>query len=163
MGAYDGSRAMDDKAITFLMFRAIRGVIRSAENGNLPLFTRTLGLPSDQYLAMMTHYFPEYAVADELSQPSYQFIQSSIPNDFPKELNKVLSQNEELADQQLRIWLAHAIASAAYGEQALWQSMELANVLQLHILLDRYFAQKNGLKHHASSWQTWLFDDAEPC
>ena len=67
--------------ISFLMFRAIRGVIRSAENGLL----------SDQYLAMMMHYFPEYAVADELSQPSYQFIQTSIPNDFPKELNKVLS------------------------------------------------------------------------
>lgn len=82
---------MDDKAISFLMFRAIRGVIRSAENGGLPLFARTLGLLSDQYLAMMMHYFPEYAVADELSQPSYQFIQTSIPNDFPKELNKVLS------------------------------------------------------------------------
>lgn len=92
-----GSHAMDDKAVSFLMFRAIRGVIRSAENGNLPLFARTLGLPADQYLAMMTHYFPEYAVADELSQPSYQFIQISIPNDFPKVLNKVLKPERRVS------------------------------------------------------------------
>lgn len=40
---------MDDKALSFLMFRAIRGVISNAESGDLPLFASTLGLPAHQY------------------------------------------------------------------------------------------------------------------
>ena len=58
MDRHDGSGEMADKTLSFLMFRAIRGVIRSAEKGDLPLFARTLGLPPDQYRAMQAHYFP---------------------------------------------------------------------------------------------------------
>lgn len=160
MGAYDRNRGMDDKSLFFLMFRAIRGVIRSAENGDLPLFARTLGLPSEQYLAMMTHYFPEYPAADAFSQPSYELLQASMPDDFSRVLSKVLSLNVELDDQQPRLWLAHAIASAAYGEQALWESMELANALQLQTLLACYFAKWDALKYGVASWQSWLLDCA---
>ena len=40
MDRHDGSSEMADKTLSFLMFRAIRGVIRSAEKGDLPLFAR---------------------------------------------------------------------------------------------------------------------------
>ncbi len=152
---------MDDKELSFLMFRAIRGVIRSAENGDLPLFAGTLGLPLDQYLAMMAQYFPEYPAVDELSHSSYQLLQSSIPDDFPRVLSHILSLSADTDNQPSKLWLAHAIASAAYGEQALWESMELASVLQLQGLLESYFPKWSLLKCGMNSWQVSLLDGAE--
>ncbi len=149
---------MDDKAVSFLMFRALRGVMRRAENGDLPLFARTLGLPPEQYCTMMAHYFPEYPAGDELLPPSYALLQACRPDDFSSVLANVLNDSLELDQQQPQLWLAHAVASAAYGEQVLWQSMELANVHQLHQLLLYYFPQCDVIKQGVSSWQVSLFN-----
>lgn len=147
---------MDDKALSFLMFRAVRGVISKAESGDLPLFASTLGLTSDQHQAMLTYYFSEYAAADEVLQSSHKLLQTIIPDSFPQVLEKVLSLRAETDDNPNVLWLAHAIASAAYGEQSLWQSMDLANAVQLETLLAEYFqkwsVQRVGITH----WQAEL-------
>lgn len=148
---------MDDKALSFLMFRAMRGVIRSAENGDLPLFARTLGLPLEQYRAMLAHFFPEYPAADEVLPPSYWLLQANMPDDFPLVLSQIVSLRMEADQQPATLWLAHAVASAAYGEQALWESMELASVQQLQMLLARTLPKLSLLKYGLDSWQTSLF------
>lgn len=160
MDRHDGSSEMADKTLSFLMFRAIRGVIRNAEKGDLPLFARTLGLPPDQYRAMQAHYFPEYPATDQLSQPRYALVQTSMPNDFPRVLSKVLNLGLDSDERQPKLWLAHAIASAAYGEQVLWESMELANGLQLQSLLAEYFPRWSLTQYGVSSWQRSLLSCA---
>ncbi len=160
MDRHDGNPEVADNTLFFLMFRAIRGVIRSAERGDLPLFARTLGLSSDQYQAMQAHYFPECALSDQLFQPRYALIQTSMPHDFPKVLDKILSLALDSDERPAKLWLAHAIASAAYGEQVLWESMELANALQLQGLLAEYFPGWSLTQCGVSSWQRSLLSCA---
>ncbi len=147
---------MNKDALSFLTFRAIRCVICNAENGDLPLFTRTLGLPLDQYQAMMAHYVPEYSVANEDPPLSYELLQTIIPDDFPRVLEKILSLRSGKDDQPKALWLAHAIASAAYGEQTLWENMGLANAVQLQILLTEYFPQWSLQRFGITRWQADL-------
>lgn len=149
---------MDEKALSFLMFRAIRGVISNAESGDLPLFARTLALPAHQYQAMLTHYFPEYGAADEISESSYEFLQSSVPRSFSQVLEKVLSLRDEADDRPDVLWLAHAIASAVYGEQWLWESMDLADVVQLQTLLAHYFPKWSVQRCGITRWQVELLE-----
>ena len=149
---------MDDKALSFLMFRAIRGVISNAESGDLPLFASTLGLPEDQYRAMLTHYFSEYGAADKVSESSYELLQSSVPRSFSQVLERVLSLRDEADDRPDVLWLAHAIASAAYGEQWLWKSMDLADVVQLQTLLAHYFPKWSVQRCGITRWQAELLE-----
>ncbi|WP_205342720.1 nitrogen fixation protein NifQ [Denitrificimonas caeni] len=151
---------MDSKALSFLMFRAVRGVIRRAQSGDLPLFACTLGLPFDQYLAMMAYYFPEHLADDECSEARFTLLQANMPADFSRVLDKILSLCADAENPQLTQWLAHAIASAAYGEQALWESMELANALQLQALLACRFPQWSMLKCGVMGWQASLLEHA---
>lgn len=149
---------MDDKALSFLMFRAIRGVISNAESGDLPLFASTLGLPAHQYQAMLTHYFAKYGAADEISESSYEFLQSSVPRSFSQVLEKVLSLRDKADDRSDVLWLAHAIASAVYGEQLLWESMDLADVVQLQTLLAHYFPKWSLQRCGITRWQAELLE-----
>ena len=44
------------------MCRAIGGVLRNAQNGELPLYAWTLGLPQDELLAMLHHWAMELCI-----------------------------------------------------------------------------------------------------
>ena len=65
-----------------LMVAAIAGVLRNAQDGELPLFSWTLGLPQAQLAALVKHCFPELGRLELMPEPQYAVIVDAAPGEF---------------------------------------------------------------------------------
>ena len=70
----------------------------------------------------------------------------------------MLSLRDETDERPDVLLLAHVIASAAYGEQSLWESMDLADALQLQTLLAHYFPNWSVQRCGITRWQAELLE-----
>jgi len=131
-----------------LVIRAIAGELRHAEEGKLPPFVVTLGLPQTDLRVMMERCFPgcKYAAAG-----------SVVPQTFTDLDALIFSHRAEDREEQLADWLARAIAAASFGGRHLWQDLGVSGRDEVSLLLDTYFPSLYRRNTNDLKWKKFLY------
>ncbi len=115
--------------------RMVMHVMRAAQQGDLPLYTWTLGLPQPQLLALLAVLYPELAPLQGISDASYRLLHAQVP---PRQHRLAARLLECAAPHPDRLHLgamARALAMACAGEDELWQDAGLSSPQALQELL----------------------------
>ena len=140
-----------------LMLRAIAGVLRNAQEGELPLFAWTLGLPQPALLVMVGHCFPELGALEPMPQRQYDAIVATAPAEFCDLAAMLFANRSPDADPQHAAWLAHGIAAASLGSRHLWQDLGFAGRDAVFDLLAHYFEPFYRRNAKNIKWKRFLF------
>lgn len=113
--------------VEYLLRRSLAAVLRGAQDGNLPLFTWTLGLTQDQLLGMLVEIFPELAGGLEpLPDTQYTHFLATMPADFTGLVNMLCARRSTSTYGKNGEWLARVIAAASFGSRHLWEDMGMS-------------------------------------
>src|SRR5471030_2390977 len=96
-----------------LALQAIAGVLRSAHDGELPLFVRTLGLPQCALAQMMHCCFPQREADDPIPERKYAALMASVPQRFRQMVALLSAARTPDVDPLHADWLARAFAAAS--------------------------------------------------
>lgn len=145
--------------MAYLLQRAVSGVLRGAQNGDLPLFAWTLGLPQEELLQVLAQLFPEVQPVEPLRDVQYQQLLALKPQDFASMLH-ILEENRNpaLPAQPVR-WLAHAMTAACYGEHELWRDMGLGDMGDLAQLMQACFPPLYERQRIGQNWKQLLLTE----
>lgn len=141
-----------------LLRRAIAGVMRGGQEGRLPLFAWTLGLPQDELLRMLAHCFAELAPLEPMTPRQYAAVQDSTPAHFHDLVGLLLAHSTHKVVAPRVRWLAHALAAACFGAQHLWQDLELDGRTSVSLLLHTHFAPLHQANTTHLRWKRHLFE-----
>ncbi len=124
--------------------RVIAAVLRHAQQGDLPLFAWTLGLPQHDWLAMLADCFPAAGPFAPLPEQAYAALLRTTPPAFHRlaaYLRPSLPPQTAHPDRATRqsTWLAHAVAAAAFGHRQPWEDLGLNSVQELQTLFATHF------------------------
>ncbi len=141
---------------------AIAGVLRHAQEGELPLFAWTLGMQQDQFITMLHQCFPELQMAGgqalaTLSPSQYQVLLQTAPADFLPLTQLLLDFKSAQVDRLQADWLARAIAAASFGSRHLWQDLGLPGREVVSKLMQTYFTELDARNIHNWKWKRFLF------
>lgn len=152
MHRQSGRNAQDHE----LQTRAVSAVFWGGQDGDLPLFACTLGLPQPALFELLQWCYPDAGELMPLKNSVYECIRKMTPVEFD-ELTLLLRANSSVCpgDKQAD-WLARAIAAAYLGSQELWQDLGLSNEQELAVLMAGYFAPLASRKSQAMHWKTYL-------
>lgn len=132
----------------------ITNVMCTADNGDLPLFAATLGIPSKEFAMLL----------DGQSQPLFQFnsLHAKLLADWLPGL--FLPLVELLWDYQCRQdrlgWLvSHAVACACFGHRHLWQDLGLNEREDVTRLLLRHCPGLAARNTQNMKWKHFLFSE----
>lgn len=142
-----------------LLAKAIAGVIRNAEDGELPLFACTLGLPLAALQEALNHCLPEQAPSQHLPDEHYQLVMQSRPALHADLVRLLLHGRSPQANPQHAAWLAHGIAAAATGSRHLWEDLGMAGRDDVSHLLQQYFEPLFLRNTTNLKWKRFLFDE----
>ena len=146
----------DADAVPDLLRRAVSGVLRNAQNGDLPLFAWTLGMPQSELLALLARMFPEVEPVEAMPNAQYHKLLRMCPPDFAAMLALLLANRNPAQPERLTRWLAHAITAACYGERELWEDLELGGRDDLGRLLQQYFPPLHARLRSGHNWKQVL-------
>ena len=149
----------DADAVPDLLRRAVSGVLRNAQNGDLPLFAWTLGMPQPELLALLARLFPEVDPVESMPDAQYQKLLRMCPPDFAAMLTLLLANRNPAQPERLTRWLAHAIAAACYGERELWEDLDLGGRDDLGQLLQQYFPPLHARLRNGHNWKQVLLTE----
>ncbi|MDO4636643.1 MAG: nitrogen fixation protein NifQ [Lautropia sp.] len=158
-------QATDTDTVPSLLRRAVSGVLRNAQNGDLPLFTWTLGLPQSELLHLLRSLFPEIEPVAPMAEKQYQRLLDMCPSDFCAMRNMLQQYRDPEQSERQATWLAHAITCACYGEHDLWQELDLGQQNDLSHLLHQYFPALYSRLSQSQDWKKALlhvFYSADP-
>ncbi len=143
-----------------LIAQAIAGVLRHAQDGDLPLFAWTLGLPQDAWLAMLDAYFPELGALEAMPSKAYAAIEKTAPGFFRQMAFMLYEQRQADANAVHADWLARAIAAGCFGSRHLWQDLGLRGPDDVSALLSAYFPALHAKNIQHLKWKRFLFAEA---
>ena len=161
--ALQAKRALAAAAVTSgrgagnLAGRAIAGVLRHAQEGELPLFAWTLGLSQPDLLGMIGQYFPELGALEPMPQREYAAIERAVPASFRDLARLLFAHRSAGGDARLADWLARAIAAACFGCRHLWQDLGLPNRSAVSALLEQHFQTLYRRNAEDLKWKRFLF------
>lgn len=142
-----------------LLDRAIIGVLRHAQEGDLPLFAWTLGLTQTAYRQMLAQRFPELRALTPIPEAQYLALLQAVPADFYPLRNMLMMHRSATADKQQADWLARALAIACQGGRHLWQDLGLQGRDEVSRLLQDYFAPLAERNIHHLKWKKWIYQE----
>lgn len=155
-----GEGTVPEDRVAHLLRRSLAAVLRGAQDGNLPLFTWTLGLPQAQLLDMLGEIFPELASGLEpLTETQYAHFLKSTPDDFTDLVNMLCARRSASTHGRLGEWLARVIAAASFGSRHLWQDMGLACREEVDELLASCFLPLYQANAANLKWKRFLFSE----
>jgi nitrogen fixation protein NifQ len=138
-----------------LFDRALAGVLRSAQNGMLPPFALTLGLPRNEWHLLVEQ--SGSSVGASIDETRFVFLRSAIPQTF-RDLVDLLTDNASPASDLLRTrWAAHVVATACFGDRHLWEELGLSGGSDVSMLLDHYFQPLHQRNTANLRWKRFLF------
>lgn len=141
--------------------RAIAGVLRHAQEGDLPLCAWTLGLAHQEWLAMLEASFPELGELEAIPAQAYAAIQATTPAAFFALLALLTAHRHQNADERHSDWLARAIAAACLGSRHLWQDLGLADRADVGMLLSTFFPALYRKNSQQLRWKRFLFAELD--
>lgn len=140
------------------ILRALAGVRRNAQEGELPLFAWTLGLSRSVLLALIAeHYFPEIIHLHRLTEDQYNRLRQNVPAEFEALVVLMTRLRSTTTDEPQAEWLARVVAAACFGERHLWEDLGLADRDELSQLLERYFEPLYSRNQKSLRWKRFLF------
>jgi nitrogen fixation protein NifQ len=142
-----------------LMRRAIAGVMRNAQSGELPLFVWTLGLPQKELLSAIHALFPELGTLEPMPEDEYAVLSQVPPPLFGDLLELLICHLNTAHKTPHGLWLSRAIAAAAMGERHLWQDLGLSSRHEIAHLLATCFPDLHARNHNHLKWKRFLFDE----
>lgn len=137
--------------------RAIAAVMRGGQEGRLPLFAWTLGLSQDELLRMVAQCFPELPPLEPLTATQYAAVHASVPAHFHDLVGLLLAHSTQKTIEPPVRWLAHALACACFGNQHLWEDLELEGRAAVSQLLEKHFAALHQANTEHLRWKHFLF------
>lgn len=153
-----GERAAAVSAERRLAERAIAGVMRNAQAGELPLYAWTLGLPQDQLLRMIQAFFPELGALERMPRAQYRRLAAALPAGFAALVGVLLAGRGPGRDAQTTWWLAHAVAAACEGSRSLREDLGLTDEDELSRLLAGHFAPLARSRPCGCGWKDFLIE-----
>ncbi len=135
-----------------LALRAINSVIRGGNNGDLPLFAATLGLPRREFSAPLDDPSQLHV---QISQIHTDLLNDWLPDDFLL-LVKML-WDHRASDRRLDQRLTLALAAACFGRQHLWQDLGLRGRMDVSSLVSHWFPTLFVLNTHDLKWKHFFF------
>jgi nitrogen fixation protein NifQ len=142
-----------------LALAALAGVLRSAQDGLLPLFVRTLGMPQSSLLQMVGCCFPTLDYHEPIPERKYASLLACAPPAFHALHGLLLAQRSAGADPCHADWLARALAAACLGQRFLWQDLGLTGREELETLLRRYFGPLHLRNGGQGQWKRFLMHE----
>lgn len=136
---------------------AITGVLRNAQEGELPLFAWALGMTQPAFIAMLRECFPEIEELEMLPDHQYQGLMATIPEDFLMVKNLLLDLCSTKKNAKHVDWLASAVAAACQGSRHLWQDLGLSNRDEVSALLQEYFEPLYILNIQNLKWKRFIY------
>lgn len=134
--------------------RSIRGVLDSAEDGDLPLFAATLGMNYDEFSTIL----PRGQIDPALRSPIHSDLLAKwIPELFPP-LVDMLWDNRS-CDDLLNWRIAHAVACACFGHRYLWQDIGLHNREDVSGLFAKHFYRLYIRNTGNMKWKLFIFQE----
>ncbi|NWK79644.1 nitrogen fixation protein NifQ [Aquitalea sp. LB_tupeE] len=140
-----------------LLTRAVLGVLRNAQDGELPLFAWTLGLPQADLLEVLYACAPELGHMEALPDVQYQQLLSQRPPLHQALLDMLLTNRSAAENAQHGRWLAHALAVASLGSRYLWQDLGLSSHRELKQLLQFYLYPLFARNQADIKWKRFLY------
>lgn len=140
-----------------LLLRAISGVLRNAQDGDLPLFAWTLGMPQPALLSMIGQCFPELGELESMPDSQYGQLAEAVPADFLALVALLRQHQTDSANKLHAEWLARAIAVACHGGRHLWEDMGLGGRDDVSRLLETYFQPLYQRNFKYLRWKRFLF------
>ena len=122
-----------------LMITAVAGVLRNAQDGELPLFAWTLGLSQPDLLVLLEECFPALGRVAPMPEKEYAVLGAAVPPDFHALVTWLRSQADPGRDTRHTEWVARAVAAACMGERHLWQDLGLTGRPAVSALLHDWF------------------------
>ena len=139
-----------------LALAALAGVLRSAQDGLLPLFVRTLGMPQSSLLQMVGCCFPTLDYHEPIPERKYAALMACALPQFRALHGLLLARRSAQADPCHADWLARALAAACLGQRFLWQDLGLTGREELETLLRRYFGPLHLRNGGQGQWKRFL-------
>lgn len=143
--------------IPSLVTKAIAGVLRHAQEGELPLFAWTLGLPQPALLDMLASCFPELEPLEAMPPPHYQALLDTAPDDFAALVELLRANQTPNAEARQADWLARAIAAASFGGRHLWADLALSDRDEVSALMAHYFQPLFARNTRNIKWKRFIF------
>ncbi|MBP5998691.1 MAG: nitrogen fixation protein NifQ [Azonexus sp.] len=142
------------------MFRdAIAHVRAAAEDGDLPLFVWTLGLPQPGLIALLHDCSLPADGVVSLAPSEYLQLEKMVPGTFD-ELRRLLFQyRTRLIDVAHADYLSRALAGACFGNRPLWRDLGLRDEAALSSLLATFFLPLVQKHRHCRRWKRQLFGE----
>jgi nitrogen fixation protein NifQ len=137
----------------------IAGVLRHAQDGDLPLFAWTLGLPQREWLVMLDTCFPGLGDLEAMQPHAYAAIEKTLPKFFLDLASMLFEQRSKTVDAQHADWLARAIAAGCHGNRHLWQDLGLRGQNDVSALLSSYFPSLHAKNIGSVKWKRFLFSE----
>lgn len=141
-----------------LRCRALAGVLRGVQEGELPLFAWTLGLAQDEFMAVLSTNFPDAGHLEPLLAPHYERLLSLAPDHFHA-MVALLTEHHTGPDGDPLPWLPRVVAAACFGERHLWQDLGLADRGQVRTLLLTEFPSLGLRNTQGLRWKRFLFKE----
>lgn len=142
-----------------LMIQAIRGTLRNAQDGEIPLFAWTLGMEQTPYQTMLAQCWPESVKAFPFTTKQHQRLRRTTPPDFVL-LADLIDAHRDTTLQALHAgWLARAMAAACFGSRHLWEDLGLTGREDVSALLLHYYPSLHRLNTQDLKWKLFLFKE----
>jgi nitrogen fixation protein NifQ len=140
-----------------LITRAISGVLRNAQEGELPLFAWTLGQPQSEFISMLRQCFPELDGLEEMPEHQYRIIKDPVPAVFSEMVSMLIANCTPSANPSHVAWLARSITAASLGSRDLWQDLGLMNNHDVAALLKSYFYPLYERNNDNLNWKRFIY------
>lgn len=135
-----------------LGIEAVLKVVRTANEGDLPLFAATLGMPPRQFVQL---WGAQAHRVIHTSRNHADLLPNWLPAEFPPLVE--LLWNYRSCDDRLNWWVCHAIASACFGHRHLWQDLGLRGREEVSQLLAERFCGLFSRNTQNLKWKRFLF------
>ena len=150
---------MTHQATDGLLWQVVGSVLNGAQNGDLPLFAWTLGLPQAQQRALLHGHFPHLEWPDELPAHGYARL-GAVPARFVALYELLQHHLAPRFDAQCGDYLSRALAAGCFGHQWLWRDLGLPGRASLDALLAEHFPQLAAHNDLSLPWKGFLLAQA---
>lgn len=142
-----------------ILRKVVSSVRFLAEEGDLPLFTWTLGLPQGALIRMLEECALPSWDTESLPAHEYDFVEKMLPETFNMLRLHLFHYRTGLLDVAHADYLARAVAASCFGSRPLWQDLGLGKEEDVSILLATFFNPLYRKNKHCKNWRRYLFSE----
>ncbi|MCK6412806.1 MAG: nitrogen fixation protein NifQ [Azonexus sp.] len=142
-----------------LLRNIVAHVRQSSEEGDLPLFAWTLGLPRESLLRMQEECRLPGAALEAMDGREYERIERLVPSSFHDLRRLFFEHRTRLIDIVHSDYLSRALAAACFGSRPLWADLGLRDDKELNSFIATFFIPLAIRHKQCRHWKRQLLSD----